>query len=92
MKPLFKQYILPLIVLTAGTIACNSSKHEGTTTETSAGTEAHGGEDHVHTYACPMHPEMQGHEGEKCNKCGMPLEHMDHVPVAGNYMMEIKPS
>ncbi|MBK8556949.1 MAG: hypothetical protein IPL65_14790 [Lewinellaceae bacterium] len=25
-------------------------------------------------YACPMHPEITGHEGDKCSKCGMPLE------------------
>lgn len=22
-------------------------------------------------YACPMHPEIMGHEGDKCSKCGM---------------------
>ncbi len=92
MKSLFKILILPVILLAAGTIACNNAKQDNTTAETNAGTGDHGGDDHVHTYACPMHPDMQGHEGEKCNKCGMPLEHMDHVPVAGNYMMEIKPS
>jgi Heavy metal binding domain len=92
MKPFFKNIILPLLLLTVGIIACNNAKQDSSTTETSAGNEVHGGEDHVHTYACPMHPEMQGHEGEKCNKCGMPLEHMDHAPVAGNYLMEIKPS
>ncbi len=25
-------------------------------------------------YACPMHPEVTGKEGDKCNKCGMKLE------------------
>ncbi len=24
-------------------------------------------------YACPMHPEVTGKEGDKCNKCGMKL-------------------
>lgn len=24
-------------------------------------------------YACPMHPEITGKEGEKCSKCGMAL-------------------
>ncbi len=24
-------------------------------------------------YACPMHPEVTGKEGEKCSKCGMAL-------------------
>lgn len=30
---------------------------------------------HVHTFACPMHPEVTGKEGDKCPKCGMALEH-----------------
>jgi len=25
------------------------------------------------TFACPMHPEITGKEGEKCSKCGMTL-------------------
>jgi len=25
-------------------------------------------------YACPMHPEATGKEGDKCSKCGMSLE------------------
>lgn len=25
-------------------------------------------------YACPMHPEITGKEGETCSKCGMKLE------------------
>ena len=32
---------------------------------------------HVHVYACPMHPEITGKEGDKCQKCGMALEHND---------------
>lgn len=48
------------------------------------------GDDHQHTegmdmdstknatmemvYACPMHPEITGKEGDKCSKCGMKLE------------------
>jgi hypothetical protein len=24
-------------------------------------------------YACPMHPEVTGKQGEKCSKCGMDL-------------------
>lgn len=36
--------------------------------------------DHQHTeaehttYACPMHPEITGKEGDTCSKCGMKLE------------------
>lgn len=27
-------------------------------------------------YACPMHPEVTGKDGDKCSKCGMKLEAM----------------
>lgn len=30
--------------------------------------------DHENTYACPMHPEVVGEEGETCPKCGMKFE------------------
>ncbi|MBL7872146.1 MAG: hypothetical protein JNM78_11070 [Cyclobacteriaceae bacterium] len=26
------------------------------------------------TYACPMHPDVTGKEGDSCSKCGMKLE------------------
>jgi ribosomal protein S27AE len=29
------------------------------------------GESMAATFACPMHPEITGKEGEKCSKCGM---------------------
>lgn len=32
------------------------------------------GEEHETVYACPMHPQVTGKEGEKCSKCGMKLE------------------
>ena len=28
-------------------------------------------------YACPMHPEVTGKEGDKCSKCNMPLEKVE---------------
>lgn len=62
-----------VMYLQSGLQACKSD----TSTNESTTTEAHDAHDHVHDYACPMHPEMQGHEGEKCNTCGMPLEPMD---------------
>jgi hypothetical protein len=85
MKPLSFHLLTALLLLAATLWSCQSNKDPADQT---TGTEQHAEEPHVHTYACPMHPEMQGHEGEKCNICGMPLEHMDHVPVAGNFTME----
>lgn len=59
---------------------------KGQQTESSG--ESHQDHAHVHTYACPMHPEVQGQEGDKCSKCGMPLEHMDEAPSAATYTMK----
>lgn len=28
-------------------------------------------------YACPMHPEITGKEGDTCNQCGMDLEKVE---------------
>ena len=28
-------------------------------------------------YACPMHPEVTGKEGDSCSKCGMALEKVE---------------
>ena len=38
-----------------------------------------------HIYSCPMHPEVTGKEGDKCPKCGMPLEHTDKAPAEAMY-------
>ena len=37
--------------------------------------EEHGEE---HVFACPMHPEITGNEGDKCSECGMELEMVAH--------------
>lgn len=70
-------------------ISCNSnSKTE---------TQAADGHDHdhagqEHTFACPMHPEVTGKEGDLCPKCGMKLEHNDQAATGnGNtYVMDLK--
>jgi hypothetical protein len=56
----------------------------GTTLVTSCGSKAkqEQSEEHAATksdstqtvYACSMHPEVTGKEGDKCSKCGMALE------------------
>lgn len=60
-----------------------STAHDNSdTTQSEAG--------HQHTYACPMHPEVTGKEGDTCPKCGMKLEHNDNAGAANanNYFME----
>jgi len=45
--------------------------------ENNEATEQHeDGEEHA--YACPMHPEITGEEGDDCSKCGMKLEIVAH--------------
>lgn len=47
----------------------------------------HGACNHAH-FTCPMHPEVVGHEGEKCPKCGKALEAGTDAPKAANFTME----
>lgn len=67
--------------------ACNGSDTKTTTsdsTKTTAST-AHGSD---HIYACPMHPEVVGKEGDECPKCGMKLEHNDNAGAPSNVKMQ----
>lgn len=54
----------------------NESKKETSEHHEHTDSTAHSGE---HIYACPMHPEVTGKEGDKCPKCGMKLEHNDNA-------------
>lgn len=67
--------------------ACNN-EGEGKALNTDSATTKTVGE-HEHTYACPMHPEVTGKEGDTCPKCGMKLEHNDAAATAaGSYFMQ----
>ncbi len=46
-------------------------EHEGMEMDS---TEMHDMDSTQMAYACPMHPEVTGKEGDKCSKCGMKLE------------------
>ena len=76
-----KKSIVTIIILASvfltGTvvISCGAKKTEQE--ETKAEGEDH--EDHkmdstATAFACPMHPEEKGKEGDKCSNCGMMLE------------------
>ena len=66
------------LLLTA--YSCNNSGNEKATA-----VEA----EHAHVYACPMHPEVTGKEGDKCAKCGMALEHNDNTSnTSVSYVMK----
>lgn len=43
---------------------------------TGCGGDAPSTENAATMYACPMHPEVTGKQGDDCSKCGMPLEPM----------------
>jgi hypothetical protein len=79
--------ILSTIMLSPLFIACNN---ESGSTGKSGDSAKHAEDGHVHTYRCPMHPEVTGKEGDTCPKCGMKLEHSDD-PVATNvnYFMQV---
>ena len=71
-----KKSIVTSAVLGAGFLAgavlvtgCNSKKTEQQ--EQKEGDEM---DSKATVYACPMHPEVTGKEGDKCSKCGMKLE------------------
>ena len=88
MKKVFK---ILTAVIAIGTVsffaACNNSSQTKTVTiDSTATTAATHSEDHI--YACPMHPEVTGKEGDTCPKCGMKLEHNDNAGLPSNVSMK----
>lgn len=55
---LMKNFLIAT-VLSATLAACSSQKPGASSADA--------------TYACPMHPEVTGKQGDKCPKCGMAL-------------------
>lgn len=85
MNPKIKTALLAITLLPAF-VACNNNKKETANTESTATKTV---DEHAHTFACPMHPEVTGKEGDDCPKCGMKLEHNDGVATAaGTYFMQ----
>lgn len=87
MKIILKSSI-PIIVLIIGvTFSSCSSNSSNTTNQDSTKTtsEKHSGE---HTFACPMHAEVTGKEGDSCPKCGMKLVHNDNAGNSSFYLMK----
>jgi hypothetical protein len=60
-------------------VSCNAKKEQASTTE-------------VATYACPMHADVTGKEGDTCPKCGMKLELVsaDKAANTNTYFMAFK--
>ena len=77
-----KKSIVTIAILIAGLLA-GTVLITGCTSKKTEQQEQKEEEDHEHNdkmdstataYACPMHPEVTGKEGDKCSKCGMKLE------------------
>ncbi|MEJ7625226.1 MAG: heavy metal-binding domain-containing protein [Ferruginibacter sp.] len=78
--------LIAAISLTVAT-SCNNANKTSAVGEDSTTTKTVN--EHAHTFACPMHPEVTGKEGDNCPKCGMKLEHNDGVATtAGTYYMQ----
>ncbi|MBS1951662.1 MAG: hypothetical protein OJF59_001691 [Cytophagales bacterium] len=76
-----KKSIMTMAILSAGflfstssMISCNAKKAENQEQKESEEHKEGGDHDHEMTYACPMHPEVTGKEGDTCSKCGMKLD------------------
>jgi len=78
MKKLSLTTLAIITVFTLGTVllsACGEHKKtEGQEQTESEHHEHKEGEDKAMAYACSMHPEITGKEGDTCSKCGMKLE------------------
>ena len=81
---------VPLMVIALATssifFSCNNNKVETKTITTDSTATAHESSEHI--YACPMHPEVTGKEGDTCPKCGMKLEHNDNAGRPSNVTMQ----
>ena len=91
-----KMKLAGLAVLISGSAflaACNSDGKTAANDDSNSVARA-GHSDSDHIFACPMHPEVTGKEGDSCPKCGMNLVHNDNAG-AGNglsYFMDFSTS
>jgi hypothetical protein len=82
-----RKYVTFLFFI-AFTILVTSCNNDSKTAAANTEATAHA-DDHEHVFACPMHPEVTGKEGDTCPKCGMRLEHSDAAPATSvTYFMD----
>jgi hypothetical protein len=61
-----KKIILTVMILAMVAVSCKKNEESGATKSEST-------ESSSQLYACPMHPEVTGKQGDTCSKCGMKL-------------------
>ncbi len=83
MKKIFSTLIFAQCMLLFMSCRENQSKPTSPVTENK-------GDNHQHNYACPMHPEITGNQGDKCSKCGMDLTLVDEKSISLEYFMAMK--
>ncbi len=92
MKTTIKNFAFALFagVASMAVTSCGSKSSESG--EHVEGEHDHAAGDHEHTYACPMHADVTGKEGETCPKCGMKLELVsaDKAANTNTYFMAFK--
>ncbi|MDQ3142807.1 MAG: hypothetical protein M3Q56_11240 [Bacteroidota bacterium] len=66
--------LLILLVAFSCIVSMQSCKEKAAQSHADSKNHPEGAHVHNHDHACPMHPEVEGHEGETCPKCGMKLE------------------
>jgi len=79
MKPGFKLFFI-LVVSSLLLFSCEARKKTEAETNDSIAQQK---------YACPMHPEVTGKEGDTCSKCGMKLTKLQ-TEAQENYVMTFK--
>ncbi|WP_430611791.1 heavy metal-binding domain-containing protein [Flavobacterium sp. JP2137] len=79
-----KNTLLGLTVAVTTLTACNKTTNQENTSEMKIPQHAN----HDEIYACPMHPEVIGAQGDKCGQCGMALQAVDQ-PTAAELTVKI---
>lgn len=88
-----RKSILTIAILTSGLFVssvlltgCGTKKEQTTEEDQHMKTDATNQHDGMEmTYACSMHPEVTGKEGDTCSKCGMKLELVKSADTTENH-------
>jgi hypothetical protein len=73
-KSNLKFVVIALFVIGLSFTSCGNQSTDSAETE-----QTEDKDENAAGYACPMHPEITGENGDKCSKCGMDL-----APISGD--------